>query len=154
MSKELIFGFNIKPVSSIKLKQENKSFKTIGKKCKAVVIEDNGIFKAKLIISPVEKEEDELKDIHIIPFTEESFNLKNKTHVFLKEKDEYGHLICIIRDNIEARISPGTNSQYDVLKKGLRIIGHIINKHGKHYFNYEQLESYTETGPVISELNI
>ena len=153
MPKELIFGFTIKPISSIKLKQETKSFKTVGKKCKAVVIEDNGIFKAKLISSPVENNENELKDIHIIPFSEESFNLKGKTHVFLKEKDKYGHLICIIRDEIESRISPGTNTQYDVLKKGLRLIGHVVNKHGKHYFNYEELDAYTENGPVIGELN-
>lgn len=139
--------FTLKVASPVK--KERNSYSKIGKKCSAVVIEDNGELKARLVTSPV-KDNEEFQEYILLPFTNNSFKLKGKTHVFLKEKDKYNHHICVIRDSTTAIISPGVPSQYDALHKGLLVGGHVIRKNGKNYFNYEELIAYNERGGKVN----
>lgn len=153
MAHELIHSFAIKLVSPSKVKRESKSFIKVGRKCQAVVISDDKQWKARLTTSPVEDERipDEFL---VLPFTDSSLSLKGKTHVFLKEKDKYGHYVCIIRDKLNAELHPGLNVQYNVFHEGLLISGHIVKKEGKHYFEYEELIAFTENGAHINEPNL
>lgn len=137
--------FTIKAAS--KPKREFKSTgNTISRKCYAVVKEIDGEFKAIINIDKHYirlKEGDELSnDQLILPFTERSLDLKDKLYVFLKEKDKYGHNVCIIRDAMTARISPGLPTQYNAVHDNLLIAGHIVRKNGKMYFEYEDLIKY------------
>lgn len=142
--------FTINVASKVKVKRESSSSSTkLGKFCLAVVFKDEDKLKARLITSPVE-DNDWFTEFHVIDFTEESFNLRGKTHVFLKERDKYGHRVCVIRNGYKkVYLSPGLDTQYDTLYEGLLVKGHIIKKNGKHYFNYEQLVAYTEYGVHI-----
>lgn len=153
MAHELIHSFAIKLVSPSKVKRESKSFIKVGRKCQAVVILDDKQWKARLTTSPVEDERipDEFL---VLPFTDSSLSLKGKTHVFLKEKDKYGHYVCIIRDKLNAELHPGLDVQYNVFHEGLLISGHIVKKEGKHYFEYEELIAFTENGAHINEPNL
>lgn len=153
MAHELIHSFAIKLVSPSKVKRESKSFIKVGRKCQAVVILDDKQWKARLTTSPVEDERipDEFL---VLPFTDSSLSLKGKIHVFLKEKDKYGHYVCIIRDKLNAELHPGLNVQYNVFHEGLLISGHIVKKEGKHYFEYEELIAFTENGAHINEPNL
>lgn len=119
---------------------------TISRKCLAVVTKVDGEFKA--IINYDKKNLDitdtfTLKnEVLILPFTENSLSLKDKTCVFLKEKDDTNHYVCVMRDIAKASISPGIKEQYDVFKENFLISGHIVRKDKKMYFDYDDLISY------------
>lgn len=137
--------FTINVVSKPKVKSKTKS-NNISRKCFAVVKEIDGEFKAVVNISKnyiCIKEGDKLSNEQLIlPFTKNSLELKDKSYVFLKNKDEYNHYVCIIRDIKEANLYPGTKDQYDVVKNNILIAGYIVNKNNKMYFEYEDLVSF------------
>ena len=137
--------FTIKVAS--KSKRESKSTgSNISRKCLAVVKEIDGEFKAIINIDNKHiylKEGDELSNEQLIlPFTERSLDLKGKIYVFLKEKDKYGHYVCIIRNSINAELHPGLPIQYNAVHENLLLAGHIIRKNGIMYFEYEDLVAY------------
>ena len=130
-----------------KPKRESKPIgSNISRKCYAVVKEIDGEFKAVINIDKKHirlKKGDELSNEQLIlPFTERSLDLKGKIYVFLKEKDEYGHYVCIIRDTMTANLIPGLPTQYNTVHENLLLAGHIIRKNGKMYFEYEDLVAY------------
>ena len=149
MAKTLIHNFGVKLAAPVKTNKENKSSGKVSRRCLAVVICVYEQLRARVNTSPVEDEPEYIT----LPFTEDSYNLKGRTHVFLKEKDEHGH-ICIIRDILSANRNPGSPSQYDSLKENLLICGYIIRKEGKLYFDYEELVAFTERGNHITEPKI
>ena len=149
MAKQLVHSFAIKIASPVKAVKNKSTSGKISRKCLAVVIIEDNVLKARITTSPVEEQPEYL----VIPFTEDSYDLKGRTHVFLKEKDKYGS-ICIIRDIFEANINPGSLSQYDALKEKLLISGYIIRKEGKLYFKYEELVAFTEKGTYITDPKI
>lgn len=145
MIKLYIPTFTIKPAS--KSKRESKpTGSNISRKCYAVVKEIDGEFKAVININKQYvrlKEGDELSNEQLIlPFTERSLDLKGKIYVFLKEKDKYGHYVCIIRDIMTANLIPGLPIQYNTVHENLLLAGHIIRKNGKMYFEYEDLVAH------------
>lgn len=138
-----IFTINL----ASKPKRESKpTGSNISRKCYAVVKEIDGEFKAVININKQHirlKEGDELSSEQLIlPFTEKSLDLKGKTYVFLKEKDKYGHYVCMIRDTMTANLAPGIPTQYNAVHENLLLAGHIIHKDGKMYFEYEDLVAY------------
>lgn len=138
------------PVFSINIANKPKHIKstgtTISRKCFAVVKIIENEFKAIINIDKQKiriKEGDEISNEQIVlPFTEQSLSLHNKIYVWLKHKDKYNHDICIIRDPNVAEMRPGIPAQYNVLKDNLLIVGHIIRKNGKMYFDYEDVIAF------------
>lgn len=114
--------------------QREKSDKAISRKCLGRVILYNDEFRVLINNAPNE-------DL-CIPLTDNSLELKGKTHVFAKNKDKYGHHICVIRDQMTANLSPGLPTQYDAVKENLLIAGHIIRKNGIMLFEYEDLVAF------------
>ena len=149
MAKQFIHSFAIKAVAVNKVKRESKAVTKVGKKCQAVVIKDNDVLKARLTTSPVAGSKETLNEFLVLPLTPNSFNLKGKTKVFLKEKDKYGHYVCVIRDELTAKLHLGVDTQFDTLHEGLLISGHVVKKDGKQYFDYEDLVAFTELGAHI-----
>ena len=139
--------FSIKLVS--KPKKEIKSTlsgSNISRKCYAVVVIIDGEYKA--IVNYEKKniylrEGGELSNEQLVlPFTEKSLSLKDKTHIWLKHKDKYGKHVCIIRDYITAHLHSGFGTQYSSVRENLLLAGHIVRKDGKMYFEYEDLVAY------------
>ena len=145
MIKLRIPAFTINPASKSKRKSKPTG-SNISRKCYAVVKEIDGEFKAIINIDNKHiylKEGDELSNEQLVlPFTEKSLDLKDKTYVFLKNKDKYGHYVCVIRDRNIAHFFPGIPTQYNTIHDNLLIAGHIIRKNGKMYFEYEDLVAY------------
>ena len=136
---------------TINLAKSKPKPKTTNKKSKrmfAVVIEDDGILKARIQINA----EDEDIQYDVIPFTDMSFDLKNKTHVFLKNRDKYGKRVCIIRDKSKTFLYSGQHPEFKVLDKGLLISGYIITIDNKRYFDYDKLVAFHELGAHINEI--
>lgn len=127
-------------------KTSKPSTNSISRKCYAVVTKIEDEYKAIINFNKDRiyiKKGDELSNEQLIlPFTENSLNLKGKEYVFAKNKDEYGKHICIIRDYMTSRLSPGLSTQYDTVCENLLIAGHIIRKDGKMYFEYEDLIAF------------
>ena len=139
------------PTLTIKLASKSKrepkpTGSNISRKCYAVVKEIDGEFKAVINIDKKHirlKKGDELSNEQLVlPFTEKSLDLKDKTYVFLKNKDKYGHYVCIIRDAINAELHPGLPIQYNAVHENLLLAGHIIRKNDKMYFEYEDLVAH------------
>lgn len=136
---------------TINLAKSKPKSKPINKKSKrmfAVVIEDDGILKARIQTNT----EDEDIQYEVLPFTDMSFDLKNKTHVFLKNRDKYGKRVCIIRDKSKAFLYSGQHPEFKVLDKGLLISGYIITIDNKRYFDYDKLVAFHELGAHINEI--
>lgn len=127
-------------------KESKQSGTNISRKCYAVVTIIDGEYKA---IVNYEKnpiyiyEGGNLSNEQLVlSFTEESLSLKDKQYVWAKQKDNYGHNVCIIRDYMTAHFHPGVDGTYDALRKNLLIAGRIVRKNGKMYFKYEDLIAY------------
>lgn len=127
-------------------KKHKPTGNNISRKCYAVVAIIDGEYKA---IVNYKKEsicicenEDLSNEQLVLPFTEESLSLKDKPYVWAKQKDKYGHNVCIIRDYMTAHLHPGVDGIYDAVRENLLIAGHIVRKNGKMYFEYEDLIAY------------
>lgn len=150
MRKLFLPTFSIN-LARIKTKREtNTNVKSISRRCLAVVIEDDGILKA--CIEP--NEHDNITDKVIIPFTERSFNLKGRTHVYSTKKDKNNRNILCIRDAWTSIHSPGTSEQYVTLKKNALISGKVIKLQNKMYFDYEELIAFNSYCPHINSVRI
>lgn len=150
--------FTLKLASKPK-RESNLKSNNISRICLAVVKEIDGEFKAVINLDKKYirlKEGDELSNEQLVlPFTEKSLDLRDKTYVWLKKKDKYGHNVCIIRDSISAHLHPGIPEQYDVFKENCLLSGHIVRKDGKMYFNYEDLVATNyQIASYIIEINI
>lgn len=138
-----IFTINL----ASKPKKESKpSGSNISRKCYAVVAVIDGEYKAIVNYEKkhiyVREGGDLSNEQLVLPFTEESLSLKDKLYVWAKQKDKYGHHVCIIRDYMTAHLHPGVDGTYDAIRENLLIAGHIVRKNGKMYFEYEDLIAY------------
>lgn len=141
MSRIFLREFKLKlakPVKSI----VNDKIKRLSKRCLAQIVKVEEVFKAKIKI----KENEYL----FLPLTENSFNLKGKTHVFSLSKDEYNNKIIFIRTSEKANTSPGLNTQYSALSENIIISGYIIKQNDTKYFDYEDLVAVNENAPHIN----
>ena len=147
MVKVFMPTFTINVVSKPKIKNNNDiSSNKCSRKCYAVVVKIDNEFKAVVNIdgnydSVIEGDQFSNSKL-TLPFTEESLELKGKTHVFLKDVDETGKQPVVIRTESQCHLHPGLPTQYDAVKENLLIAGHIIRKNGKMYFDYEDLVKY------------
>lgn len=149
MARVLIHTFAIKGVTK-KHSRASTAFIRIGRKCQAVVIRDDDILKARLVTSPVE-ESDAPIEFHILPLTPNSFSLTGKLYVFFKERDEYNHLVCIIRNPYKASLDPNLNPNFVTLHEGLLITGYVVSRDKKRYFEYKDVIAFSENGEHINE---
>lgn len=153
MKKKLVHNFTIKIATPTRVIKTNKVSK-VSRKCYAVVIEDNGEMKARVTSSPVKESDSVPSEFLMLPFTENSLNLKGKLYVFTYNKDKYNHNVCIIRDTLKAMFHYGNQNMYRALRPGLLIAGHVVKQQNKHYFDYEQLIAFSEFGRHINDVKI
>lgn len=146
MVKVFVPTFTINVASKPKVKNNDTSFNKYSRKCYAVVIKVDNEFRAVVNIDGTYDsviEGDQFSNSRLtLPFTEESLDLKDKTHVFLKNVDKLGKQPVVIRTENHCHYHPGLSTQYDAVKENLLIAGHIIRKNGKMYFDYEDLVKY------------
>lgn len=146
MVKVFVPTFTINVASKPKVKNNDTSFNKYSRKCYAVVIKVDNEFRAVVNIdgtydSVIEGDQFSNSRLTLL-FTEESLDLKDKTHVFLKNVDKLGKQPVVIRTENHCHYHPGLSTQYDAVKENLLIAGHIIRKNGKMYFDYEDLVKY------------
>lgn len=143
--------FNINLAAGTKTIRNSNKFVKASKLLEAIIILDGEEFKARLSSTPVEES---LSEFRVLPLTPNSFKLQDKIYVFLKDKDIYGHNQIVIRDKIEAHVSPGLDTQYNVFIENMIINGYIVKKDNRYYFDYKDLVAFRENGHRIIERKI
>lgn len=136
--------FNIKP---IKFKRKTSTVGTkVSRKCYASVITVDGELKASVNYS---KNDESIPKPYtfnneriILPFTPKSLSLKGKEFIFANNKDEYGHYICIMREQLKSNIDPGNREKYSSLVENLLIAGYIVKLDDKLHFEYVDLIAF------------
>lgn len=149
MTKKLIHNFTIKAVNS-KVINKTKTFTKISRRCFATIIKIDNEFKAK--INLLDNSID--PTIICIPLTPKSLDLKGKSHAWSKLKDEHGRNILFIRDTYKAYNHPGSAEQYDSVREGLLLSGHIYKCDNKMYFDFEEIVAYSPKGSHITIVNV
>lgn len=126
--------------------RDNVKSKKVSRRCLAVVQIINNEYRAIININKYHiklREGNELSNEQLVlPFTKKSLSLYDKTHVWSKTKDKYGHNICVVRNEDKVHFNPGLSTQYDALKENSLISGHIVKINNISYFEYEELVSF------------
>lgn len=77
-------------------------------------------------------------DVTVLPFSEETFNLKGKNDLFSKEPDKNGRYTRIILDNVDCTMSPETSSMWTTLRDRHVFKGKIIKVDNQLFFNIKE----------------
>lgn len=75
----------------------------------------------------------------ILPFTKSSFELYGRQTVFIKEKDEYGRIVRVIRDELKSKVFPGSKDKYIPFAPNWIVKGYIIKDGLTKYFDFKEL---------------
>lgn len=73
-----------------------------------------------------------------VPFTPNSYNLKDRLYVFERKKGEHGY-VCVVRDADRAKMNPGDPERYVPFAPGWTVKGHLVKKDGKMYFRFKNI---------------
>ena len=132
MIGKLLSGFKFKPVEKKKQRVSSAIKRKSNKKvyCKCKVTEEG-----KYYASFIEKDETGTIYDRVLPFSENSYNLKGKTIVFTKDAKAYGRIAAIYRTKEQAIHFPGTSEQYTPFKKNWIYGGYIVIIDGIEYFD-------------------
>jgi hypothetical protein len=105
--------------------------------------------------------EHKFKDVLILPFTKESYNIKGVKDVFSREKDEHNHYVHYIRSEFKAKIFPGDSSKLLPFALNVYVSGYICTLNDKPVFSFHKLipvskrklkdEVYHTTGLEVSD---
>lgn len=141
-----LVGIKINIAKGSKKKRNVNSIEgtVISRMCRAIVIKDDGGFKAKISLG-----NDDDSDVLLIPFTTESYNIKNKEVIFSKERIDNGRYRCIIREKHKASINNDTE-HYIPFRENIVITGNVLRIDGKMYFRYKQFVSFS---PLAEDYN-
>jgi len=77
-------------------------------------------------------------DLLILPFTEDSYDLKGLTSVFERTPDENGRYTRYIRNETDAKFHPGSPERYVPFCKNWVCSGYIVRCNGKLMFDFNE----------------
>lgn len=77
-------------------------------------------------------------DVTVLPFSDETFNLKGKNDLFSKEPDKNGRYTRIILDNVDCTMTPETSSMWTTLRDRHTFKGKIIKVDNQLFFNVKE----------------
>ena len=120
-----VLKFGLKPVPK---KRETTGIKKERKITTGVCFKDvDDIFKIHVVIDGSAN--------RVLEFTPNSYDLKDKTHVFQKKPNKDGKYICRIRSEASAKYSPGNPDIYTPFCQNWVYKGHIVTINDKVMFD-------------------
>ena len=136
MNKLVLQGLHIQVVQP-KRKKSESSPKKVSKLVKAKVIEDEEGYKAIINM----QNDPDYPDLLVLPFTEASYELKDRKDVFTRAKDEKGRRTRYICSPEKARFMPRSPEFYTPFTTNWIITGHIVSggSLGKMEFDFKDL---------------
>ena len=90
-------------------------------------------------------------DLLILPFTEESYDLKGICSVFDRNPDKKGKYIRYIRNETSAKIMPGSPERYVPFCHNWVCSGYIVRRNGKLMFDFNDCIALNGYGVFINE---
>ena len=126
--------FTINIAKGFKKKLKSSKPNKVSRLCIGTVIKEENEYKIRISL----RNDPEYSDFIIVPFTEESLELKGKTIVYSHEKDKFGHNIAYHRDPSICTIFPGLPTQYTAVVEKLVCSGYVIRKDGKLMFDLKE----------------
>lgn len=126
------FSFKFSP-RIVKTKKESPN-KVISGKLMCTVIKVDNVWKAKIDTTSLE----DFGNITILPFSEETFNLKGKNDIFSINPDEKGRYTRINKDNVDCTTTPSTSSMWTSLRENHIFSGKIIKVNNNLFFDIKE----------------
>ena len=111
----------------IKLVEKNKKGK--------VFIDEANDYKIAISM----KNDPDFPDLLVLPFTENSYNLKGKKNVFTRTKDELGKRIRYIRSEEKSKYHYGDSNRYIPFAPNWIVKGNIVRDNGVLKFDFIDL---------------
>lgn len=124
----------LKVVVPIPKVRHNSGFRRVNNKIVygTVIEPEDGIFKVSIENKDSANEE-------ILDFTLDSFDVKNRLTVFIKQKDKNGKRTRVIRDEWKARAHPGSTEHYIPFNKNWIVKGYIVKDGYIRLFEFKEL---------------
>ena len=132
-----LYDFNFKVVIKHKTTPVHTGYRKVSRKVYCLCVEDENEpnnFMAHINL----KNKDEFTDVLVIPFTSKSYELQGKLNIFSKTKDKHNHIVRIIRDNTQAKLSPVDPELYTPFRNNYVYSGYIVKVNDKHYFDVRE----------------
>ena len=132
--------------NSFKLVPKKKVIKTDSNKkltprlVKGICIKDGDDYKIQVNIKALKPDiiDKGQPDLLILPFTEDSYDLKGMTSVFERTPDKNGRYTRYIRNETDAKFHPGSPERYVPFCKNWVCSGYIVRCNGKLMFDFNE----------------
>lgn len=147
---DIKFTINLAKGKSVPLKLKAPSTNRISRLCIGTCIKENDEYKIRIFLGYKDAGEEFL----ILPFTENSLDLRGKQIIFLKKKDKTNHYVAIYRNNDNSGKIPPKFTQYTTVVEGEICSGYIVSEQGKHLFQLKGVHGRGERRhdmPTINE---
>lgn len=120
---------------------------------KGLCIKDNEEFKIQLNVKSLKPNiiESGQPDLLVLPFTEESYNLRGVVSVFDKNPDKDGRYVRYIRNESQCKFFPGSKEKLVPFCPNWVCNGYIVRKDNKLMFEFNECLSPNGYGVFISD---
>lgn len=115
--------FIFRPAIKAKNERPKKPTKVITRKLLAVAVLKDNNYVAEVITKSIEGY---TQDITVMPFSNKSFDLRNKTNVWYKKPDKNGKYTRVDRNDIECHFFPGAEDTYQTMAPDRVFDGYIV----------------------------
>ena len=145
--------------NSFKLVLKKKAIKTDSNKkltprlVKGICIKDGDDYKIEINIKALKPDiiDKGQPDLLILPFTEDSYDLKGVVSVFDREPDKKGKYTRYVRNEINCKFFPGSPERYTPFCHNWICSGYIVRHNGKLMFDFNDCISPKGYGIFINE---
>lgn len=142
-------GFTIN-IAKGRKRTVDKSITTISRLCKGTVIKEDGEYQVRINIL----DDPNNPSFVTVPFTFESYDVKDRELVFEKNNTSNNRYICHIRDKYKASVFPGSKEQYIPFYKNVVVCGHIVRVLGRLHFSFKDVIAFSPTSNLIHDYNL
>lgn len=150
MTKIVLTGFKFKPVHIKKNVVKHRSNR-VSNQLYCVCVKEDDEFKAHVNITS----ELEFPDTLVIPFTEDSYNLKGKTDIFTKVPDKNGKYTRICRTSVHAEQFPNLDELYTPFREMYVYSGYIVIVDGHHEFEVSNfVDHYVNANYLVPNIKL
>mgnify|MGYP003292768911 CR=1 FL=1 len=140
-------GFSIKPVKKVRAKVSSTPIVKQALYCKPVYVDD------ELVAHINTRGVYGYEKVTILPFSKESFDLRGKTHIFVKNKNSDGKYVHIIRSKDTAEMYPGNDEIYTPICENSIYKGYIVKHDNKLAFKVTEYVSTIKANDLLLTKN-
>lgn len=127
-----------------------KSKNKVSRLCKGIVVKEDGEYQVRINTL----DDPNNPSFITIPFTFDSYEVKDREFVFERNNTSNNKYICHVRDKYKAKVFPGSKKQYIPFYKNVIVCGNIVKILGRLHFQFKDLIAFSPTSIPIHDYNI